>query len=150
MSIAGPWTLQWTCDYLNQCCSTEEPVVVEQQISKTSFPVHWTNMNNLPPALCVAHWLAGIFAFSRVQLWSFQLHYLFCFVALILCFFFSSCPAVREMIVHPYETQSDSFYFVDNKLVMHNKADYSYSGGPWSCCRRKKPTTEHWKQSPFP
>ncbi|XP_023685091.1 protein unc-119 homolog A-like [Paramormyrops kingsleyae] len=37
---------------------------------------------------------------------------------------------MREMILHPYETQSDSFYFVDNKLVMHNKADYSYSGGP--------------------
>lgn len=37
--------------------------------------------------------------------------------------------AVREMILHPYETQSDSFYFVDNKLVMHNKADYSYNGG---------------------
>lgn len=36
---------------------------------------------------------------------------------------------VREMILHPYETQSDSFYFVDNKLVMHNKADYSYDGG---------------------
>ncbi|KAG7269399.1 hypothetical protein CRUP_015437 [Coryphaenoides rupestris] len=36
---------------------------------------------------------------------------------------------MREMILHPYETQSDSFYFVDNKLVMHNKADYSYSGG---------------------
>ncbi|KAK2828204.1 hypothetical protein Q5P01_019238 [Channa striata] len=35
----------------------------------------------------------------------------------------------REMILHPYETQSDSFYFVDNKLVMHNKADYSYNGG---------------------
>ncbi|XP_006640967.2 protein unc-119 homolog A [Lepisosteus oculatus] len=37
---------------------------------------------------------------------------------------------MREMILHPYDTQSDSFYFVDNKLVMHNKADYSYSGGP--------------------
>ncbi|XP_056467694.1 protein unc-119 homolog A-like isoform X2 [Gadus chalcogrammus] len=36
---------------------------------------------------------------------------------------------MREMILHPYETQSDSFYFVDNQLVMHNKADYSYSGG---------------------
>ncbi|XP_062873026.1 protein unc-119 homolog A isoform X2 [Trichomycterus rosablanca] len=36
---------------------------------------------------------------------------------------------INEMIRHPYETQSDSFYFVDNKLVMHNKADYSYSGG---------------------
>ncbi|XP_018603966.2 protein unc-119 homolog A isoform X2 [Scleropages formosus] len=37
---------------------------------------------------------------------------------------------MQEMIKHPYDTQSDSFYFVDNKLVMHNKADYSYSGGP--------------------
>ncbi|XP_061460997.1 protein unc-119 homolog A [Rhineura floridana] len=37
---------------------------------------------------------------------------------------------IQEMILHPYETQSDSFYFVNNKLVMHNKADYSYSGGP--------------------
>ncbi|XP_038873958.1 protein unc-119 homolog A-like [Salvelinus namaycush] len=37
---------------------------------------------------------------------------------------------MREMILHPYKTQSDSFYFVDNKLVMHNKADYSYSGSP--------------------
>uniref|UniRef100_A0A3B4DLU4 Protein unc-119 homolog A n=1 Tax=Pygocentrus nattereri TaxID=42514 RepID=A0A3B4DLU4_PYGNA len=36
---------------------------------------------------------------------------------------------IHEMILHPYETQSDSFYFVDNKLVMHNKADYSYTGG---------------------
>ncbi|XP_072231581.1 protein unc-119 homolog B [Leuresthes tenuis] len=36
---------------------------------------------------------------------------------------------IREMIQNPYETQSDSFYFVDNKLVMHNKADYSYNGG---------------------
>ncbi|KAG9264971.1 hypothetical protein AMEX_G21322 [Astyanax mexicanus] len=35
---------------------------------------------------------------------------------------------IHEMILHPYETQSDSFYFVDNKLVMHNKADYSYTG----------------------
>uniref|UniRef100_A0A8R1I9K6 GMP_PDE_delta domain-containing protein n=1 Tax=Caenorhabditis japonica TaxID=281687 RepID=A0A8R1I9K6_CAEJA len=33
---------------------------------------------------------------------------------------------VEEMINNPNETRSDSFYFVDNKLVMHNKADYSY------------------------
>ncbi len=50
-----------------------------------------------------------------------------CLCITTLCFLFLS---VREMILHPYETQSDSFYFVDNKLVMHNKADYSYSGGP--------------------
>nr|O19177.2 RecName: Full=Protein unc-119 homolog A; AltName: Full=CRG4; AltName: Full=Retinal protein 4 [Canis lupus familiaris] len=37
---------------------------------------------------------------------------------------------INEMIRHPYETQSDSFYFVDDRLVMHNKADYSYSGTP--------------------
>ncbi|XP_037091818.1 protein unc-119 homolog B-like isoform X2 [Pollicipes pollicipes] len=35
---------------------------------------------------------------------------------------------VDEMIRHPYETRSDSFYFVDNKLIMHNKADYAYNG----------------------
>lgn len=36
---------------------------------------------------------------------------------------------VRQMVAHPYETRSDSFYFVDNKLIMHNKADYAYNGG---------------------
>uniref|UniRef100_A0A8C1H459 Unc-119 lipid binding chaperone B n=1 Tax=Cyprinus carpio carpio TaxID=630221 RepID=A0A8C1H459_CYPCA len=36
---------------------------------------------------------------------------------------------IQLMIEHPYETRSDSFYFVDNKLIMHNKADYAYNGG---------------------
>ncbi|KAJ7309924.1 hypothetical protein JRQ81_008034 [Phrynocephalus forsythii] len=36
---------------------------------------------------------------------------------------------IRLMIDNPYETRSDSFYFVDNKLIMHNKADYAYNGG---------------------
>lgn len=36
---------------------------------------------------------------------------------------------VNEMIINPFETRSDSFYFVDNCLVMHNKADYAYNGG---------------------
>ncbi|XP_058803478.1 protein unc-119 homolog [Phymastichus coffea] len=36
---------------------------------------------------------------------------------------------VAEMIAHPFETRSDSFYFVDDQLVMHNKADYAYNGG---------------------
>ncbi|XP_074601943.1 unc-119 lipid binding chaperone [Brevipalpus obovatus] len=31
-----------------------------------------------------------------------------------------------EMIKNPYETKSDSFYFVDNRLIMHNKAEYAY------------------------
>ncbi|NP_001087608.1 protein unc-119 homolog B-A [Xenopus laevis] len=36
---------------------------------------------------------------------------------------------IRQMTENPYETRSDSFYFVDNKLIMHNKADYAYNGG---------------------
>lgn len=35
---------------------------------------------------------------------------------------------MQEMIDHPFETRSDSFYFVDGKLIMHNKADYAYDG----------------------
>lgn len=31
-----------------------------------------------------------------------------------------------EMIKSPFQTKSDSFYFVDNQLIMHNKAEYSY------------------------
>ena len=27
----------------------------------------------------------------------------------------------------PWETRSDSFYFVNNRLVMHNRAEYSFS-----------------------
>ncbi|KAJ2942723.1 hypothetical protein O0L34_g14911 [Tuta absoluta] len=36
---------------------------------------------------------------------------------------------VQEMIAAPFETCSDSFYFVDEHLVMHNKADYAFNGG---------------------
>ncbi|XP_065205625.1 protein unc-119 homolog B isoform X2 [Planococcus citri] len=36
---------------------------------------------------------------------------------------------MQEMIENPFETRSDSFYFVDNRLMMHNKADYAYDGG---------------------
>lgn len=44
---------------------------------------------------------------------------------------FPTLPAdlVSEMIANPFETRSDSFYFVDNQLVMHNKADYAFNGG---------------------
>lgn len=34
---------------------------------------------------------------------------------------------VAEMMANPYETKSDSFYFVQDKLVMHNKAEYRYT-----------------------
>jgi len=33
------------------------------------------------------------------------------------------------MVASPFETKSDSFYFVGNTLIMHNKADYAYNGG---------------------
>jgi len=33
------------------------------------------------------------------------------------------------MIDHPFDTRSDSFYFVEDKLMMHNKADYAYNSG---------------------
>ena len=32
-----------------------------------------------------------------------------------------------EMVAAPYETKSDSFYFVGGKMVMHNKAEYAYT-----------------------
>ena len=35
----------------------------------------------------------------------------------------------EEMIDNPLKTQSDSFYFVGDKLIMHNKAAYDFSLG---------------------
>jgi len=34
---------------------------------------------------------------------------------------------IKEMVDNPYETKSDSFYFVNNELIMHNKAEYAYT-----------------------
>lgn len=42
---------------------------------------------------------------------------------------FVALIAVDEMISCPYDTKSDSFYFVEDKLIMHNKADFAYNGG---------------------
>jgi len=33
----------------------------------------------------------------------------------------------QALIAYPWETRSDSFYFVNDELVMHNKASYNYS-----------------------
>ena len=33
----------------------------------------------------------------------------------------------KKMIDEPWHTRSDSFYFVGNKLIMHNKAIYNYA-----------------------
>lgn len=37
--------------------------------------------------------------------------------------------SVEEMINRPFETRSDSFYFANNTLIMHHKAEYSFSQG---------------------
>lgn len=59
-----------------------------------------------------------------------QVHHFFHNVINVFIAFVSlSLLPVRQMVAHPYETRSDSFYFVDNKLIMHNKADYAYNGG---------------------
>ena len=33
----------------------------------------------------------------------------------------------KKMIAEPWHTRSDSFYFVGDKLIMHNKAIYNYA-----------------------
>lgn len=33
----------------------------------------------------------------------------------------------QKMIDYPWETRSDSFYFVEGKMIIHNKAIYNYS-----------------------
>lgn len=30
------------------------------------------------------------------------------------------------MIANPFETRADSYYFVGDQLIMHNKAEFSY------------------------
>jgi protein unc-119 len=35
------------------------------------------------------------------------------------------------MIESPFETKSDSFYFVNGNLIMHNKASYKVSNNNW-------------------
>ena len=45
---------------------------------------------------------------------------------LIIRFIPSLTLAEQDMIANPYEATSDSYYFVENKLVMHNKAAYCY------------------------
>ena len=33
----------------------------------------------------------------------------------------------KQLVDNPWETKSDSFYFADGVLIMHNKAEYNYS-----------------------
>ena len=32
-----------------------------------------------------------------------------------------------DIVNHPFETRSDSFYFANGELIMHNKAEYAYN-----------------------
>ena len=53
-----------------------------------------------------------------------------------------SLPALEEstiadMIDHPFLTTSDSFYFADGDLIMHNKAYYSYIREDMSQSKKK-------------
>ena len=34
---------------------------------------------------------------------------------------------IADMVKHPFESKSDSFYFVGNTLIMHHKAEYEYT-----------------------
>uniref|UniRef100_A0A671RG01 Unc-119 lipid binding chaperone B homolog 2 n=1 Tax=Sinocyclocheilus anshuiensis TaxID=1608454 RepID=A0A671RG01_9TELE len=36
---------------------------------------------------------------------------------------------IKEMINHPFETRSDSFYFANNTLIMHHKLYSGFGGG---------------------
>mmetsp|Transcript_19819 Transcript_19819/g.25167 ORF Transcript_19819/g.25167 Transcript_19819/m.25167 type:complete len:122 (-) Transcript_19819:605-970(-) len=47
---------------------------------------------------------------------------------------------IDEMIKHPHETTSDSFYFVDGALIMHNKASYQYVKED---CSKEKRSYQH-------
>ena len=38
-----------------------------------------------------------------------------------------SNETINEMIANPWKTKADSFYFVENQLIMHNKSEYDYS-----------------------
>ena len=33
----------------------------------------------------------------------------------------------QDMIDNPWETKSDTFFFVDNRLIIHNRAEYNYA-----------------------
>lgn len=33
----------------------------------------------------------------------------------------------QDMINSPWETKSDTFFFVENKLIIHNRAEYNYA-----------------------
>ena len=42
------------------------------------------------------------------------------------------------MIENPFETKSDSFYFVNGSLIMHNKASYKVNSTWLRCDKSRK------------
>lgn len=72
--------------------------------------------------------------FREKLLKSFDFHFGFCIPSSVnTCEHIYEFPTLSEheiddMIKSPYDTRSDSFYFVENKLIIHNKADYAYNG----------------------
>lgn len=50
---------------------------------------------------------------------------------------------IEEMVSSPYETKSDSFYFVGDKLIMHNKAEYKYTPEDRAQAKRSYDNDDH-------
>lgn len=48
-------------------------------------------------------------------------------VCILVYYVSTHCCLVAEMIANPFLTKSDTFYFVGDQLVIHNKAEYAYS-----------------------
>lgn len=47
---------------------------------------------------------------------------------------------IAEIVAHPYEVKSDSFYFSGDTLIMHNKAEYRYFDREGSAVASMPPT----------
>lgn len=121
------WILHsWICEYLGR--GVQSPSHEWKIKYVVSIPVGWVSVH---PRNCT-----HLMFFSHIQL----LWMLFFFSALhsinndiftnvIFNFFPSylgntSFSLVNDMIESPFETKSDSFYFVNGCLIMHNKASY--------------------------
>lgn len=52
---------------------------------------------------------------------------------------------IAEMVACPYATKSDSFYFVDDEMIMHNKAEYKYTPEDRAQAKRSYFTKEDCK-----
>ena len=57
---------------------------------------------------------------------------------------------IQDMVQSPFETTSDSFYFVGDKLVMHNKASYRYTPEDRSQEKRSYDITYEHKNAGLP